>query len=457
MRRYLKERLDRAAPTAQSLWFLPSIVTVGMVLLAVLVANIDAEPPGFLDPLIYKGEPAAARDIVSVGATSVASVVTLTLTLTVVALQLVSSQFSPRILREFLSDRTSKSVVSLLVGTFAFALVTLFFIESPAAGGSGGSQGSEGFVPGYSISLLLGLAMVGLIGLVVFIHNLTQSLRIENILDGITDGALETIERRLDERKERGEEQRGLALDVDPSARPLTARRHGYVIDIDIDGLVGALEGSRVALRTVPVRGEYVALGAITAWVWHDDGSEVTDEQLDELRDVLDSNTTIGPNRSVESDATFGVRQLVDIANRAMSPGINDPTTAVAALGRVTTLVDRLIDTDLFESIQIDGDDCRIHVDQPTASQLIESSVLQPIIYASGDLVVVRHLCRQLGSLGRQVDGDLEELCIRLLDVLLSTAESKLPDAFHDELSDLRDDTLARIRDEPRAPAYRVV
>ena len=105
--------------------------------LATVLGNFDGDLATSLEPFVYSGDPAAARDLLSITAGAVASIVTLTLTLTVVALQLVSSQFSPRILREYLSDRTSKAVVSLLLGTFSFALVTLLYVRGPDGGDPG--------------------------------------------------------------------------------------------------------------------------------------------------------------------------------------------------------------------------------------------------------------------------------------------------------------------------------
>lgn len=446
---FLKARIDRLAPAAQSLWLIPSISMLLMMALAAVLANVDIEVPKALDALVYTGDASAARDILATTAGAVSATVTLTLTLTVVALQLVSSQFSPRILRNYLSDRTSKAVVSLLLGTFAFALVTLFYVRSPNADGEGA------VVPAISISLLLGLAVLSLIGLVVFIHNLTQSLRIENVIDTITRETLATIkERAADTDIAPGEE-----LVVPTTARAVTAERHGYVLDYDIDEIVERLSGLGVSLRTVPSIGEHLAEGGVAAWAWHTSDEQIDDEMIDQLRETLNRTTKIAPNRAVTSDAAFGVRQLVDIAIRALSPGINDPTTANAALARVSTLLHRMVEVGFSEGRIYRGEDCVVQVGDVKLVDILEVAITQPAIYGSGDPMVMRQILRMLGELGRSASTPSERETIRGYVHLVGDIgeEASTRESFRLQLVSHRLQALGLIDGTPTLPSARLL
>ncbi len=418
----------------------------GMVL-AILLGSSDPTVSGPLEAIVYSGDPSAARDIISITAGAVASIVTLTLTLTVVALQLVSSQFSPRILREYLSDRTSKAVVSLLLGTFSFALVTLLFITEPG-------ESTPGEVPELSMTVLVMLAILSLIGLVLFIHNLTQSLRIENIIDGITTGALKTI----DDRAERSADGHAEGVSVPADAHAIQSKRDGYIVDYDIDRLVRRLSGLGVNLATVPAIGEHIAAGAIAAWVWGVEG-DLERDLLADIRDALNSSSTIGPNRSVTTDAAFGVRQLADIAVRALSPGINDPTTATAALDRIATLLHRMLDVGYAEGRVYRGEGCVVQVARIDFEDVLEVGFRQPIIYGASDPMVVREVLKILGDLGFAANGPSRKDAVRRLIGLasdLADAES-VHESLRREIEELRAEALAVTNGEPRIPLRRTI
>ena len=443
----IKARLDRIAPAAQSLWLIPSLTMIVAMGAASLLGSGDPSVSGPLEAIIYSGDPSAARDIISITAGAVASIVTLTLTLTVVALQLVSSQFSPRILREYLSDRTSKAVVSLLLGTFSFALVTLLFITDPG-------ETTQGDVPEVSMTVLVMLAILSLIGLVLFIHNLTQSLRIENIIDGITAGALKTIEGRT----ERSGEADPEGVSVPSDAHPIQSKRDGYIVDYDIEGLVRRLSGLGVNMATVPAVGEHVAAGAVAAWVWGIEG-EIEHDLLAEIRDALNSSSTIGPNRSVATDAAFGVRQLADIAVRALSPGINDPTTATAALDRIATLLHRMLEVGYAEGHVYRGDGCVVQVARIDFEAVLDVGFRQPIIYGASDPMVVREILRILGDLGYAGATEAQRDAVRRQIGLVSevAGAQALHESLRREIEDLRAEALAVINGEPRIPLHRTI
>ncbi len=304
------------------------------------------------------------------------------------------------------------------------------------------------------MTLLLGLAIASLIGLVLFIHNLTQSLRIENIISGITSGALTTIERRAEQTGEDHPE----GVMVPPNAHPVTSKRDGYIVDYDIDGLVRRLSGLGVNMATVPAVGEHIAAGAVAAWVWGIEG-DLDHDLLADIRDALNSSSTIGPNRSVTTDAAFGVRQLADIALRALSPGINDPTTATAALDRIATLLHRMLDLGFSEGRVHRGDGCVVQVARIEFEDVLDVGFRQPITYGAADPMVVREMLRILGDLGFAAEARSHKDAVRRLIGLASdvASEQAVHPSFRDEIDGLRAEALAVTNGEPRIPLHRTI
>jgi uncharacterized membrane protein len=312
-----------------SLWFIPGLWVVGAGLLAFVMTWIDSVTPDFERslPLVFGGGPDGARSVLSSIAGSTITVAGVTFSITIVALQLASSQFSPRVLRDFMRDRVSQSVLGSFIGAFFYALLVLRSIRSAD------ETGPE-FVPSLAVTMAIVLAVVAVVMLIYFIHHISTRIQVSSIVAGIASATERAFEASGEGATDPDEPDRVAGYDL-PNAEPhqVPAAGSGYLQLVDRDGLVDLAHGLDLVLRLEVTPGEWVQRGApvISAWP-AGSGSE---QQTRRLNACL----TLGPERSLDQDPAFGLRQLVDVAVKSLSPGINDPTTAGDCISRVTQVL----------------------------------------------------------------------------------------------------------------------
>lgn len=308
------------------LWFVPGIFVVGAALLSILTVTLDHRRTGLPGWLLFTGGPTSALQILSTIAASMMTFTGLVFTITVVVLQLASSQFSPRVLRTFLRDRGSQVSLGVFTATFVYALIVLVQVRT-------GSVGPV-FVPRLSVSVSFGLVLASLVAFVYLVDHVAQSIRVVNIIETVAAQTREAID---DLHPEAYDAADGAAGDVElgTQRRVIALERHGGVLaGLDIEGLVGLARRHDCLLRLVRNVGDYVVEGGPLVEVY-DGGDVLTCEQV--LRQV-----DIARERTMRQDAAFGFRQLADIGEKALSPAVNDPTTAVQAIDRLHDLLARL-------------------------------------------------------------------------------------------------------------------
>jgi uncharacterized membrane protein len=319
-------------------WTLPSLITAVMVALAVLLIEIDRRSGADGTDWAFSGDAEAARGILSTIAGSLITVAGLSFSITIVTLQLVSGQFTPRALRGFLSDRVNQSVAGAFVGIFAYCLVVLRSIRAED------TDGTNGFVPALAVTSAIGLALVALGLLLLFIHHMGQLIQVSNITARIARATLAAVGRLYPDALGEGQVEGGAEhvarwrADGDPDV--VHPSRPGYVRRIDEERIADTLpDGVRAHLAIRPGRFVTEAAAAIEVWP----AGRLSDEQLADLEGAIE----VESERDLHQDVGFGIRQLSDIALRALSPGINDPTTAVTCIGYLQAILERLAGREL--------------------------------------------------------------------------------------------------------------
>lgn len=303
-------------------WFVPATCVVAAAGLALALVQLDEKLQRDGGGVAFAGGPESARSLLSAIASSMLTLTALVFSITVVVLQLTSSQFSPRVLRTFLRDRQNQLTLGVFTATFVYALMALREV-----------RGQDGlvdlFVPGITISVAFGLVLVSVALFVAYIHHIVNSIRVVTIIDRIRIETESTIDRLA----ERDAEAAPLPPAPDGPVRDIAAARSGAVVAVDVDRLVRLAAEAHIVLRVVPQIGEFVPEGSplLQAPV----GANVDDAALGRA-------VQLDIERDTSQDIAFGLRQLVDIAERALSPGINDPTTAVQCLDQLHALLRRL-------------------------------------------------------------------------------------------------------------------
>jgi uncharacterized membrane protein len=376
------------------LWPIPAIGIVVAVLAGVLLPQLDARIDDDLPPTIanylFGGGADAARAVLEAVAGSLITVTSLTFSLTVVTLQLASSQFSPRLLRTFSSDRFVQVTLGLFLGTFTYALTVLRTVRTPA-------DGQALFVPQIAVTMAFVLAVVSVFALVLFLAHLAREIRVETMLDAVHRDATGTLDRVL---QARGPDQRSPGIPEVPAHHvPLFTAASGFLVWINEPDLLAAAVQANAALVITRQPGNFLVAGVPIGVCWPLHGHLFDTSTLDHLRDRAAAAVHTGPERTAAQDIAFGLRQLTDVAIKALSPGINDPTTAIHALGHSSALLTEMAGRDLGPRFLEDQDQAlRVTLDRPGFAELLELAIGQPRRYGAADPAVLARLYQLLNE-----------------------------------------------------------
>ena len=367
-------------------WLYPSLSLFAGLALGAFLGRFEDVDGGVVSFAVYEGGAEAARSFVSLTATGLATITTFTLSITVVSLQLASSQHSPRLIEHYLSDRATHVVFSMFLGSFTFAIATLLNIRLP-------SENRElGRVPGVSIAVLVVLLVGCLVALVFFVYRVTTSMRVESILRRVRDRTVDAVERR-----------RAGDADDDPAeipappadGIPIRSRRSGYYADINWERVEAFAPDEPCQVWIVVAPGDFVTVGSPVAVVTGQAGGGTVD---DDTADDIESWLRFDSERWIEADFSYGVRNLVDVALKGLSPGVNDPTTAMMAIERIGETMaiagrghpERSVHTDA-------GTDVYVAIRE--WDDTLQSAVRQVVEYGKRDVAVVAAVLRMLGGL----------------------------------------------------------
>ena len=385
--------VDRASG---ALWSLPSVAIVLALGLGVGLPLVDELLQRGGEPLTYVfgGGPSAARGMLGAIAGSLISVTTLLFSLTIVTLQLASSQYSPRLLQTFARDRVVQVCLGILLGTFVYALTVLRSVRSADESGAGP------FVPRLSVTVAFLLTLVSVAALVTFLAHQTQQLRVETMMRDVHAEA-DVVLARLRRRQADDDQPDAPLPPVPEHARPLCARSSGFLVRVEERRLVRAAADAGAVLRVDVRPGDAVVEGTPVAWVWA--GERAGGWSADELEEDLSRALVVGHERAEVADPSYGLRKLVDIATRAVSPGINDPTTAVHALSHVSALLGAATTRDTWHRRLSDGDRQRVALRSWRFAELLDLGVTQIRDYGRRDAAVVARLFAVLAEVGWRV------------------------------------------------------
>jgi uncharacterized membrane protein len=388
-----------------SLWVLPSLTVLVSVGTAALVVEIDGHLPEAVRDLTFGGTPEGARAILSELAGATFTVTGVVFSLTIVALQMASSQFTPRLLRTFLRDRRTQWVLSGMLGSGVFDVAVLRTVRS------GEGDAVIEFVPQLAVSLALVYALGAVALLVYFLHHLTRHMRVDVIMHDIRGETLTQLQRLRRDR----EALPDLDAPAPPSAAvPILAKLPGYLQTVDVQALSRAAERFDVVVRLRPTMGAWVSRGTTVAWVWGVDGDAPAADP-GEVASAVHGGLHLGSDRTESDDLAFGLRQIADIAIRALSPGVNDPTTAVQALGQLSAILVELADHPLgADSVEDERGRIRASVPRADFGQHLDLAIAQIRDYGAGEPAVLVAICELLTDVAERVaDTADRSACVR--------------------------------------------
>ncbi len=378
-----------------SLWFIPTVAVVVWVVLALVLIRVEVPQRSFLADVIFSGGAEGARGMLQAVAGSVITVTGLTFSLTVVTLQLASSQFSPRLLRTFLRDTGNQVVLAVFISTFAYCLTVLRTIRA-------GDDGGTAFVPQLAVSVgfLLALASVG--ALVYFIDHITTEIRVDTMMRNVEVDTRELID-RLHPPSQNGETEADAVSWARPPEHAVAVRatRSGFLTSVSARPLLRLVTEQNLVLELEPKMGDRVVEGAPLAWCWPSETASTRRAEPHRLEADVQAALTIGVERTLQSDVAYGMRQLVDVAVKALSPGVNDPTTAIHATGRVAPLLRVLAERPPGPLVWRDEDaTARLVVRRPGFQALLSDVCGQIRRYGAAEPTVMEALLDLLRDVG---------------------------------------------------------
>ncbi|CAN5796911.1 hypothetical protein BH23ACT4_BH23ACT4_12240 [soil metagenome] len=375
-----------------SFFLIPASIIVFLGALSRLAIGLDglATEDNSIFPWLVPTTVDSARSILSTVATATVTVAAIVFSMTAVVVQLATSQFSPRVTQGFLRDRYQQVTIGLTIGTFVYALFVLVAVR--------GGEETVRTTHDISVTIAVGLAVVSMVAIVSFIDRIMRSMRIDSIVRSLA----EETERSFKELPDR----EAVATDTEPtpdgdSVSRLAVTKSGWVRSIDVDSLLDALPDGTVVRLDIR-SGDYIAAGEVAATMW-----PAVDEPTES---ALGRAIDLGRTRTIESDPSYGIRQMVDIALRALSPSLNDATTGADVVHHLTGPLRTLLLNDLPGRIA--GNDRGSRVFMPRAlthSDYVHGAFREIRINAIDQPHVLRALLETLSSLiGLVEDAELE-------------------------------------------------
>jgi uncharacterized membrane protein len=377
-----------------SLWFTPTVIALGYAVLALVLLRADQalglDTQG-RDAWAVGGADGARGVLFAIAGTTL-SVLGVVFSLTIVVLQIASAQFTPRVMRNLTGDRGTQVVLGVFLGTFTYALLVLRAVRSPGENGGG-----AGFVPVTAVAVAIVLALISIGFMIYTINHVARSVQVAVIIKRVTHDTLDLLNEPLasevDEQHHSGLAGRAL---LEEPGETIATQRDGYLEAIDAEALLAAAEMRGLVVRTEVLVGSFLLSGVPLATVWPQ--GLVNADLAERLRSAF----VIGPERTRQQDVELGIRQLADIAVRALSPAINDPTTATLCIDHLGQLLVRAASRDETEVVTGPGGG-RVVLRGPSFARLTDVAFTQIRHYGAGDSLVAAHLMTTLGEVAVRV------------------------------------------------------
>ena len=411
-----------------SYWFVPSVMAFVAIVLGALMVWLDAGPAaGLLDGLGWyqTAKPDGAHEVLSTIAGSMITVAGVVFSITIVAIAYAASQYGPRILTNFMSDRGNQVTLGTFIATFVYCLVVLRTIR-------GGDEGE--FVPQIAVMTGLFLALCSIAVLIYFIHHVPQSIHINNVVARIGKQLLRSVDHRFpahvgDPPGEAQGEAAGpesaiaeRALAEGSGTAAVRARGDGYIEAVDDEGLMEAACAAELVVRLHHIPGDFLFGGELLVSAWPADRAD------EAAKDALRRSYSVGNNRTPTQDILFLVDELVEITARALSTGVNDPYTAITCLDWLGAAAARMGARQMPSPRRVDTEGkLRVIAVPDSYAGFIDRGFGRIRPYAARDVTAALHMLDTLAQVARRCrPSDRKQLLAAQAETLLTLAGQEL-------------------------------
>lgn len=318
----------------EKVWYYPILYSLLAALIAFLSVSFDLDGasggqdviPGFFLTDMETGEM-----ILSIVANSFITITTLTFSITMIVLTMYTSQYSPRVVRNFLTQKNTLQSFGVFVSGFLYVMLVFLFMNGYA---------SDGRILSATIGIVY--ILIGIVFFFRFVNGVASFIQVSNLIERLKDTAqkeVESYKRRISGRNVISKDYR----DRDKEGRAIRAGKDGFVRELDYDYLKKVADDNALEIYFNKVTGQFVTETTVVGWYYESDGS-VRDEQKEKIADKIRKGMRIGIQRSEIQDFDFTIQKIVELAVRALSPGINDPNTAIHCIRNTSVLLRELSD-----------------------------------------------------------------------------------------------------------------
>ncbi|GAB5537449.1 MAG: DUF2254 domain-containing protein [Rubricoccaceae bacterium] len=396
-----------------SYWFLPSLLAVSAIVLSFATTALDGivgsdwiRSVGWL----YENKPDGARTLLSTIAGSMIGVAGVTFSITIASVVYASGQYGPRLLTNFMYDRGNQITLGTFIATFLYCLLVLRTIRGADEGFGGENPAGDvvgPFVPHIAIATALALALASIGVLIYFIHHIPESIHVSNVIAGVGRDLRRKVDTLFPERIGRDEptdaarQRDDVVTDLPDGffedAKPIQADGSGYIQGADGDRLLELACDENLVLRVLRRPGDFVAEGDALVLAW----PELDDTTCQQIRRAF----AWGRQRTSLQDVRFLIDELVEIAARALSPGINDPFTAMTCVDWLGGALKDLAGRD-FPGSHRYGPDGRLRVvAQPTSyAEFVDRVFGQLRPYVAADRNAALHALRTIAEVSGRTE-----------------------------------------------------
>jgi uncharacterized membrane protein len=375
-----------------SLFFVPMAAVVGAAVLGVSMLAVD----GHVDtdaadlPLGFGSTVESARAVLSTIAGATISFAGIAFSVSLLIIQLASSQYSPRVVQTLFRDPFNKRVMALVVGTFTYCVVVLRSVRSAI------EPGGDDVIPNVSVAIAVVLGIATILAVVAFIDHNAHAMDVSDILRRISTSTIEQVRATWDRVQPDDPDAPRPRMSMSDPPTVVRAERSGWVQDIDVTALLRCLpDGASARIGTRAGRFALAGSPLITIWTAGSD---------DALVRAARSTVLIGHTRTMHQDPSYGLRQTVDIAVRALSPGVNDPTTAQDAIFHTAAMLSELLRRDPPDDVTTDESGRVVIASAVSHDELVRLAFDETRRAAARDPAVCRYLLEALDAL-------IESLC----------------------------------------------
>ncbi|MBV8462923.1 MAG: DUF2254 domain-containing protein [Acidimicrobiales bacterium] len=415
-----------------TLWVVPAVLIVVAVLLFCVTFEIDVAAFHHhltLPRWIHPGSGQAEQVLIAIAA-AVITVVGVVFSITILALTLASQQFGPRMMRNFVRDIGNQVTLGVFVGTFVYAVLVLVSIGSV----------NQNFVPYLSTSVAEVLLMVDLAVLIYFIHHIAKSIQLPEVIAGIADDLMESIDAEFPERvgpetsgarPEAGKSVTELLKLIDERGAIVPSQVSGYIQYVGYSQLIGIATRTDSVVRLEHKPGHFLATGRPLAMVWPRGAAP-------EVALALSKAHVTGPHRTLVQDPVFAIDQLVEIAIRALSAAVNDTFTALTCIDWLSAGLGRVSGRVLDEGVYRDASGhVRLIEADPSYARMVNRAFDKIRQASSGMPAVLIRLIDSLGSIMLDTTSAEQRAVLRRqADMVLRLSEETVSEP--DDLEEIR-------------------